>query len=347
MATPEPSASLPSDPQTAALLRAFTIALKDAQLVNYLMVASYMCLIYDIILTFPILNLFGYVTIKHIDQLLETISVQKARKTFSSLMYLIMRYGNILEQGVTLVFFLRPDSPFEFCRIWFYFDEWFAYGLFIPTTIFMGLRTYALYRTPGKFNIYKWLIIFVIVGTSIGMFTALSLITRDIRFSPPPVRGLTCGFNISSTPHNATLGEFIVSTCFDFSIFALTAIRVLQHFKMGNYRITMVIFRDSLAYYTVLFFSGLATLLLYVVHIPPEREQLRAILIAPMKSMAVIIASRIVLNLRRMVLAPGALTVETLTTGPDMFKSSDEPIAFRPGRSATNTDSTRTIYEDV
>jgi hypothetical protein len=241
-------------------------------------------------------------------------------------MYIVMRYGNVVEQAITLIYYLRPGLPFEFCRIWFYFDEWFAYGLFIPTTIFMGLRTYALYRNR---IFYKWLIILVIAGTSAGMFTALALVTRDIKFSHPLVPGLTCGFTIASAPLNAALLEFIVSTCFDFCIFALTAIRVFQHFRMGNYRLTVIIFRDSLAYYMVLFFSAVATVLLYIVHIPPERQQLRAVLVAPMKSMSVIIASRIVLNLRKMILAPGALTVQTLTHPPDTSTTSElAPMKF-------------------
>ncbi|KAF5382599.1 hypothetical protein D9615_002740 [Tricholomella constricta] len=311
MATLDPSI----DPATAALLNTFIQALNDGRAVNSLMVASYTCLIYDIFLMFPI----------------ELEYVWKTKITIGSVMYVVMRYGNILEQAITLIYFLHPDMPFEFCRIWFYFDEWFAYGLFIPTTIFIGLRTYALYRNDGPF--YKWLIICLIGGTNIGMFISLGLITRQIKFAPPQISGLTCGFTIASAPHNATLFQFVVSASFDFSLFCLTAARLFQHFQMGNYRLTKIIFRDTLAYDSVLFFTGLSTLLLYSVKIPTEREQLRALLIAPMKSMAVIISSRMVLNLRRMIIAPQALNVNTLAIGPEMDKTSFSmpSMAFRPG----------------
>lgn len=56
--------------------------------------------------------------------------------------------------------------------------------------------------------------------------------------------------------------------------------------------------------------------LLYTL-LPEEHIQFRAILIAPMKSMSVIITSRIVLNIRKMLLYPKALTVDTLIMAPD------------------------------
>ncbi|SJL12631.1 uncharacterized protein ARMOST_16060 [Armillaria ostoyae] len=55
-----------------------------------------------------------------------------------------------------------PGAPFLFCKVWYYIGEWVAYSLFIPTTIFLGLRTYALFREKGI--AYKWLIISLVAA---------------------------------------------------------------------------------------------------------------------------------------------------------------------------------------
>lgn len=86
--------------------------------------------------------------------------------------------------------------------------------------------------------------------------------------TPSPIPGMTCTFAIASSPYAAGLIQFIMSSVFDFSIFWLTLFRVYQHCqyltrgiagtidiatdRMGSKRIVMIIFKDSLAYYTVL-----------------------------------------------------------------------------------------------
>lgn len=48
--------------------------------------------------------------------------------------------------------------------------------------------------------------------------------------------------------------------------------------------------------------------------LPDEHIQFRALLVAPMKTMSVIIVSRLVFNIRKLVLQPEALTIDTLIT---------------------------------
>ncbi|KAJ3728213.1 hypothetical protein C8R42DRAFT_638042 [Lentinula raphanica] len=231
----------PTEPLTPAaaqaLYQAFLQILQDTQTVNYATG-----------LTFP----------------MEYEFVWNEKFTPGSVLYLFMRYGNVIEQAMTLAYYIWPGAPFQFCKIWFYFDEWLAYLVFVPTTIFMGLRTFALYRSQGSF--YKWIFVCLIMIMNCSMVISLALATKEIQY------------------------------------------------VTGSRRIVKIIFQDSLAYYGVLFLihvthsAELATLLLYT-NLSTARVELRQLLITPMKAL-------LVLNLRFIVFAPGALTMDTLVKGP-------------------------------
>ncbi|KAG7088697.1 hypothetical protein E1B28_012667 [Marasmius oreades] len=242
-------------------------------------------------------------------------------------MYIIMRYGNIMEQGITLAFYLWRGPPISFCKTWFYIDEWVAYGLFIPTKIFLGLRTYALYRGQAAPLFYKWLIASLVIAHTIVLFISLGLVTRDIRFANTfPFPNLPCSFSFKSSPYTAGLIQFVGSVIFNISLFLLTGYRAITYFKEGNRRITSVILRDGLFYTAVLCCTNVMTIILYTSMTPT----LRALLVAPTKSLAVIITSRIVLNLRKIVLKPG-ITLGNLSRQTDLNLDgirSLEPIAF-------------------
>ncbi|KAK7464792.1 hypothetical protein VKT23_005999 [Stygiomarasmius scandens] len=159
------------------------------------------------------------------------------------------------------------------------------------------------------------------------MFVSLGLVTKEIKFAPPPVPGLTCSFSFQSSPYTAGLIQFIATVVYDVCLFSLTAYRVFRYYREGNRRLTRVIMRDALLYTTVLSCGGIATLVLYTgVSLP--RAQLRGLLVGPMKALAVIIASRLVLNLRKIVLNPDAVTFETLTAIPGQAVSVDS-VVFR------------------
>ncbi|THU95992.1 hypothetical protein K435DRAFT_966157 [Dendrothele bispora CBS 962.96] len=193
------------------------------------------------------------------------------------------------------------------------------------TTIFLGLRTYALYRDQGES--YKWTITFVVGGLNCTMFVSLGLVTKEIKLAPPPVSGLTCSFSFQSSSYTAGLIQFIATVVYDVCLFSLTAYRMFRYYREGNRRLTRIIMRDALLYTSVLSCGGIATLVLYT-GVSPPRAQLRGLLVGPMKALAVIIASRLVLNLRKIVLNPDAVTFETLTATPGQAVSVDS-VVFR------------------
>ncbi|KAJ6513015.1 hypothetical protein C8R45DRAFT_1206938 [Mycena sanguinolenta] len=252
--------------------------------------------------------------------------VWKRRVTTSSIMFVVMRHGNIIAQGIGLAYYLWLNPPYAFCKAWFYSEEWVSDALFIPVSVFLALRTYALYRGRGKF--YKWLIFGVVLSSNLALFVSLSLATAEVRFSPLPAPGLTCSFTISGPPNTAGLVQFVASTYFDFVIFILSALRCWQHYKEGNRRIIKIIWKSCLLYFGFLFTTGLASLIMYKT-LPNARAELKGVLINPMRTAAVIITSRMVLNIRGIVLSDGSITTETLASPVDKMTMGSTSLHWR------------------
>ncbi|KAG9217894.1 hypothetical protein CCMSSC00406_0005264 [Pleurotus cornucopiae] len=212
-----------------------------------------------------------------------------------------------------------------FCRYMFYVVQFIPTALFILITVFLAMRTYALWR--GQ-RLVKYLLIALVIFCNVGTFIGISVSSAQVEFLRLPIPRLTCVFTVGAPTKTAGIVIFSTSIVFDFSIFAVTTIRAYQYFMQGNKRIVVGIFKDCLLYYAFLFSTGVVTLVLYLA-IPPERAALQGVLINPMRSMSVMIASRIVLNLRRIVLAPGAVTSsELLGTGTDSGYTSTNSIAW-------------------
>lgn len=240
-------------------------------------------------------------------------------------MYIVMKYGSIIVQGFGFTYYLWPDAPFSFCRDMFYVVQFIPAALFILITVFLAMRTYALWR--GQ-RLVKYLLIALVIFCNVGTFIGISVSSAQVEFLRLPIPRLTCVFTVGAPTKTAGIVIFSTSIVFDFSIFAVTTIRAYQYFVQGNKRIVVGIFKDCLLYYAFLFSTGVVTLVLYLA-IPPERAALQGVLINPMRSMSVMIASRIVLNLRRIVLAPGAVTSsELLGTGTGSEYTSTNSIAW-------------------
>ncbi|KAJ7693909.1 hypothetical protein B0H17DRAFT_1199589 [Mycena rosella] len=291
--------ALTPDEQAAQIRQLIQLA-SDSEKGNYVTAASLVLLIHDIILTLPREVRRWLFFLLHISTMItcKVELVWNYRLSKSSILFVIMRYGNAIVQGIGLAYYLWPNPPYTFCKVWFYSEEWVSDILFIPVSIFLGLRTYALYRGQGAF--YKWFIYAVVMITNLILVVSLSVATAQIKW-------------FDMFLHNFwTARDRWTSSIHSFSIFVLSAVRCYQHYKQGNIRIIKIIFKSCLAYFAFLFTSGLTSLILYKT-LPNERAALRGILINPMRTVAVIITSRMVLSIRTIVLTGGPLTTEDLT----------------------------------
>ncbi|KAF7374699.1 hypothetical protein MSAN_00354900 [Mycena sanguinolenta] len=291
-----------SQVQQEAALQQFIQIASDAQIVNYTTVVGLVLLIHDIILTFP----------REVRDLLLFPDFPIPTHTWM--------------EGRAQ----RTTEPFlQFCKAWFYSEEWVSDVLFIPVSgkptisvlvsptptisilVFLALRTYALYRGQDAF--YKWLIFGVLLSSNLTLFVSLSLATAEVRFSPLPAPGLTCSFTISGPPNTAGLVQFIASTYFDFVIFVLSTLRCWQYYKQGNRRLITILLKSCVLYFVFLFTTGLASLIMYKT-LPDARAELKGVLINPMRTAAVIITSRMVLNIRSIVWSEDPITTESLAS---------------------------------
>ncbi|KAJ8088204.1 hypothetical protein PM082_013755 [Marasmius tenuissimus] len=244
--------------------------------------------------------------------------------TCASFLYWIMRYGNLVWQGIAIGFNFWGAPP-VLCKTWLFLDTWISYILIIPTTLFLSLRVYSLYRDQER--IHTWTMLSVFVGLHCTILAGLGVVTRDISSAIQPQTSLedgACVVPFKQSRHTTGLTHVLAFTIYILCLFILTVGRALNHYREGNRRIYFIILQDALLYTSTLLCGSIATLIIYAT----QRHALRSVLINPMKNLAVIFASRIVLNLRKIVVEPEAVTFRTLTTAP-MTLDTLGPISFR------------------
>ncbi|KAF7374689.1 hypothetical protein MSAN_00353900 [Mycena sanguinolenta] len=340
--------------QQEAALQQFIQLASDAQVVNYTTVAGLVLLIHDIILTFPreVGHFPSFPRLPHTnllpDERSSSYGSAKSRQAALCLRSCATEISSHKELGSHITYGLIPlmlsakhgsirrNGSRMSCSFQFLVSQ--QYPLWYPRCqpyryylVFLALRTYALYRGEGAF--YKWLIFGVVLSSNLALFVSLSLATAEVRFSPLPAPGLTCSFTISGPPNTAGLVQFIASTYFDFVIFGLSALRCWQHYKQGNVRIIKILFKSCLLYFVFLFTTGLASLIMYKT-LPDARAELKGVLINPMRTAAVIITSRMVLNIRSIVWSDGPITTENLATPFDKTTVGSASLRWRvaPGQ---------------
>lgn len=277
-----------------AVFRAIIQTEFDALAVNYVTIASCALVAYDILLTFPE----------------EYEFIWRAKFTKGTLLYIVLRYGNFVQMvALNTPFYVWAGASDSTCRTLFYTDIWTTLVCIIPMTLVLTFRTYA---TCDRHPKAKWFL-GVVFAVSI-----LGLIVEDISETiqgdaiPPPLPGLSCVYRITGVPKAGAILQYASTAFFDAIIFSVTVIRLYQLFVVGKARLVRVILRDSLWYFLVLFGESVSALLMLIL-LPPERAALQSLLGNNARALSVIIASRIILNLRQ-VAGARELTLETLTT---------------------------------
>lgn len=275
-----------------ALSAEYIQVLNDVQTTKYGTMASCTVLLYDILLT--------------LDS--EYEFVWKSHLSPGMILYVIMRYGSMLLLGAGLPYFLWPDIPFKFCKIWFYIDTLFGATLMvIPVFGILALRTYALYyQNP----IFKRVLIFLYVSVIALLIACLIIQAATVQIRPAP--GLMCIMGVIPAYDRVLAIQFSAPVAYDCIIFILTIYRITVSWR--DVRIVKLIFWDCLLYYSVMVISGVASIALFV-GLPVQRAALNGILIHPMRSFSVILASRLVLRLRQYVREPD-MSLMTLSTPP-------------------------------
>ncbi|EKM57280.1 uncharacterized protein PHACADRAFT_208382 [Phanerochaete carnosa HHB-10118-sp] len=117
-----------------------------------------------------------------------------SKLTGYSLLYVVMRYGNLLQMvTVQLLLYAWDNAPLSSCRALLLADAWSIFPLILPLFLTLALRAYA---TCGRVPMAKWYLgafcVFVILAELAGDI----LWTIQARVSDTPLIGLPCIYNV-------------------------------------------------------------------------------------------------------------------------------------------------------
>ncbi|KAK7680781.1 hypothetical protein QCA50_016089 [Cerrena zonata] len=236
--------------------------------------------------------------------------VWKGKANMGSFIYILVRHGYIIESAASMPYYLWLNPEFEFCKVFFRVDAWVSTVLSFPITCILGMRTYALYdRKPFA----KWLLIVLTLAEIITLIVCQTIFSITAKHTAEPllIPGTTCIYTLYSLSYGLGIAVFAVSAAYDMIIFLMTALRSVRLHRDGRPRLVTIVLRDCFWYFGILFTADFISFILYVV-IPEEHAALRNVLVTPSRAIAVIIVSRLLLNLRQMV-STGHMTTETLT----------------------------------
>ncbi|KAG7092901.1 hypothetical protein E1B28_009208 [Marasmius oreades] len=291
----------------------------DARLANYFLVSGYAALLHDIVLTLPrevrFISVFEFSMFDGAASFSKLELIWSTPFTRASLMYILMRYGNVIWQGVTLAFHICSDAPHLSCEAWYLIVLWITYALYLPTTVFLSLRMYALHRDQEWH--YKWLMICIFGSLHCTILVCLGVQTNEI-FE------YSWSANCNTNTYNAVFVPIIAIVLYYTSLLGLTLHRVCKYFRAGEGRIIHIVSQDALLFTAVLTLASIATLVVCIT----QRPSLHSLPLSLLATLAVITSSRLVLNLKKIVIEPDLIALRTLTAAP-MTLDTLGPISFR------------------
>ncbi|KLO17584.1 hypothetical protein SCHPADRAFT_886901 [Schizopora paradoxa] len=225
--------------------------------------------------------------------------VWKSNWSWGKVLYILSRYGTVFNQAAGIPFWLVINPSFNYCKWFFRIDVWFTYGFACIVAYVTGVRTYAL--CSGQKGI-KWLIgsmflmQFVVV---IGSFVLYEMSTKFTRspFMKLDSTGVSCLFTITTSPRLAQILSFAAAAVYEIALWLVSSARALQFMRQGKSRLVAIVFRDNLAYVTLVTSSAVVTVFLWL-FIPEDHSVLRSTLANVSQVVGSVICSRMLLHLR-------------------------------------------------
>jgi len=132
---------------------------------------------------------------------------------------------------------------------------------------------------------------FVVV---IGSFVLYEISTK---FTKSPFTGVSCLFTITTSPRLAQILSFAAAALYEIVLWLISSVRVMQFARQGKSGLVALVFRDSLAYVSLVTSSAVVTVFLWL-FIPEDHSVLRSTLANVSQVIGSIICSRMLLHLR-------------------------------------------------
>jgi len=224
----------------------------------------------------------------------------------SKILFIISRYGLLLDMPITITMQLAPYGAVDHdtCNILYKAGTWFTFfGISVSESILL-FRTNAIYSGSKRVAIPLTVIYVAEVATGIAI-TWIYLGT--VRFGSPPNPLIEGCYLVERSV--IIFFDFLMLLIFELVVVILTVRKGYRDFHSGT-PLLRVIYRDSAAFFLILFVLTLSTILLLALAPPPYS----GLVPASIRVAHSIVCCRIILNLRQAA-SPGGTLVTTVASG--------------------------------
>ncbi|KAF8574048.1 hypothetical protein K439DRAFT_880924 [Ramaria rubella] len=210
-----------------------TITLENNYQVGYCLVASFMILVYDHILT--------------LDS--EIQLVWNVPFGVGQALYFGTTYSAWLDCMLLLCLGTANISP-EKCALLDKAALWLiTWGTLLAEAV-LAFRTWALWGSTRQMGL-GFLLVWAMVAIACSIFGALGI--RDIKFQPNPVPGVletTCW--LTQDVGVIAVGSYIVGIVFELVMLGMVVYKGKQHLRQNNSRLIATLYRDGILFYVYL-----------------------------------------------------------------------------------------------
>lgn len=224
--------------------------------------------------------------------------VWRASWHIGRILYLISRYGPLLDMPITIVLHLVPYGAISYdtCNILYKFSTWCIFFGMTFSELILVLRTNAIYS--GSRQVAIPLSIFYLIGTAAGVISTCFHL-RVIVYGPPP-SDLFIGC-VPVHPSGVGFFNFLALLLFELVIVTLTVRHGYRDFRSGT-PLLRVVYRDSILSFLVLFVLSLSILFVYPL------APFSGAVATSIRTAHSIVCCRMLLNLRQAVHPEGTST---------------------------------------
>jgi len=255
-----------------------TIVLNELQRVRYIHASSLVLLVVDWACVFPD----------------EVEYIWRSKWNLIKILYLLSRLGPYVDTPLSVIMYLGPDIPFQACeKMYRAAGVSTFFGIFVSEAILI-LRTTAIY---GNTRTILYPLLGLYGSIAVAGSVILYIFLNSIVYGPPPMPGLPgCYLADDST---IVFFDFLLLLLFELVIVTLTLWKCFRSFRTSA-SVMRTLYRDSVAFFLVLFGLSLGNLLVFATA-PPEYLDVLTTITRVFHSL---ISCRILLNIRRAAARP-------------------------------------------
>ncbi|KLO12402.1 hypothetical protein SCHPADRAFT_419020 [Schizopora paradoxa] len=275
--------------------------LQGAVNVKYSFIAGFALLVYDVVI-----NLSSEIEL-----------IWRCRWSFGKIIYILARYSGFVDAAFILYYAFSTNLTIESCRS--------PYVTLIKGCMLIGvaichcvlvIRTFVIWER--NISTLGFMCSILIVGFALKVYVIVKML-HDLTFAPSPMPAISACIPIQGS--DTAFIIFCIDTAFEFQIVALTLYKGLFRWKSVSTPLIRTIYRDGFIYFAVILCISLANTLLC-----------RRMFSTPYVSIAImlhrifhsILASRVIMNLRKAVYEKPIPTISTAHFGDAEMQSGEQ-----------------------